>query len=463
VFVLENEKSMNRLGIVPIKKLMFSLGLPMIVSMVLQAFYNIVDSAFVSNMAEVGEMALNALTLAFPVQVFMVALSIGTGVGANALLSKSLGQGDREKVGKVAGNGIVLALIIYILCVLFGIFGVDFYVSTQTKNPQIKEMAIDYLHICCIVSFGLVFFAIFEKLLQSTGLSLYSTIAQITGAVINIVLDPILIYGKLGFPEMGVKGAGWATVIGQIASLVVGLVFHIKVNKDVPKGIRYFKPSLGIIKGIYAIGFPAIVSQALMSVMTYGLNIILVSVSESMVTAYGLYYKIQQFILFASFGLRDAITPIVSFNHGMRNKSRVKDGIKYGVLYTLIIMVFGLILLELFATPFSSVFGLSGTTQSLCISAMRIISISFVFAGFNIALQGVFQALDSGMPSLIVSVCRQLLFILPVAYALSRMVNPSLDNAWLVWITFPIGEFVSAIISSIFMKRISKTKIDVLS
>jgi Na+-driven multidrug efflux pump len=292
---------------------------------------------------------------------------------------------------------------------------------------------------------------------------LYSTIAQITGAVINIVLDPILIYGKLGFPEMGVKGAGWATVIGQIASLVVGLVFHIKVNKDVPKGIRYFKPSLGIIKGIYAIGFPAIVSQALMSVMTYGLNIILVSVSESMVTAYGLYYKIQQFILFASFGLRDAITPIVSFNHGMRNKSRVKDGIKYGVLYTLIIMVFGLILLELFATPFSSVFGLSGTTQSLCISAMRIISISFVFAGFNIALQGVFQALDSGMPSLIVSVCRQLLFILPVAYALSRMVNPSLDNAWLVWITFPIGEFVSAIIASIFMKRISKTKIDVLS
>jgi Na+-driven multidrug efflux pump len=200
-----------------------------------------------------------------------------------------------------------------------------------------------------------------------------------------------------------------------------------------------------------------------MSVMTYGLNIILVSVSESMVTAYGLYYKIQQFILFASFGLRDAITPIVSFNHGMRNKSRVKDGIKYGVLYTLIIMVFGLILLELFATPFSSVFGLSGTTQSLCISAMRIISISFVFAGFNIALQGVFQALDSGMPSLIVSVCRQLLFILPVAYALSRMVNPSLDNAWLVWITFPIGEFVSAIIASIFMKRISKTKIDVLS
>ncbi len=459
---MEKEKSINKMGVMPVNKLMLSMGMPIIISMVLQAFYNIVDSAFVSNMAENGEAALNALTLAFPVQMLMVAVGIGTGVGANALLSKSLGQGDKEKVGQIAGNSIFLGVIIYVLCLLFGLFGVKAYIATQTTNQLIFDMAVDYLRICCVISMGIVFFSIFEKLLQSTGLSLYSTIAQIAGAVVNIVLDPVLIYGLVGAPEMGVRGAAWATVIGQIVSFLLALFFHLKFNKAVPNGFKYCKPSGKLIKGIYAIGFPAIIAQALMSIMTYGINVILVRVDEAMVTAYGLYYKIQQFILFAAFGLRDAITPIVSFNHGMRDKKRIKAGIKYGVTYTLVIMLVGMVLLELFAKPFSAVFGLSGTTQALCVSAMRIISLSFIFAGLNIAFQGVFQALDGGIESLVISVCRQFLFVLPVAWGFSLLAMQSMSYSWLVWLTFPIAEVVTAAIACIFMKRTYKTKINCL-
>lgn len=457
---MSEEKTINKMGTMAVNKLMLGMGIPIIISMVLQAVYNIVDSAFVSNMAEGGEEALNALTLAFPVQMFMVAIGIGTGVGMNALLSKTLGQGDREKVSRIAGNGEFLAIIIYLVFLLFGIFGVRGYISSQTTNPVIVEMAVQYLRICCVISFGIISFSIFEKLLQSTGLSQYSTIAQVVGAIVNIILDPILIYGLLGLPKMGVTGAAYATVIGQICSGGLALYFHITKNKDVKNGIKFLKPSSKIIKDIYSIGLPAIIAQALMSVMTYGLNVILVGVSENMVTAYGLYYKIQQFILFAAFGLRDAITPIVSFNHGMRNKERIKLGIKYGMKYTLTIMIVGLIVLEIFATPFSRVFGLSGETENLCVSAMRVISVSFIFAGANVAFQGIFQALDSGIESLIISVCRQILFILPVAYGFSLLAIQNPANDWMVWLTFPIGEFVSVVIACIFMKRIMKNKIE---
>lgn len=342
---------------------------------------------------------------------------------------------------------------------LFGLFGVEFYVSTQTTNPEIFDMAVTYLRICCIISFGIVFFSIFEKLLQSTGLSIHSTTAQITGAVINIVLDPIMIYGLFGFPEMGVAGAAYATVIGQIASFALALFFHFKSNKIVKKGLKYIKPKAGIIKEIYVIGLPAIIAQALMSIMTYGINIILGGVSEALITAYGLYYKIQQFILFAAFGLRDAITPIVSFSHGMQNKKRITEGIKYGIGYTLAIMIIGTLVLEIFAQPLCSVFGLSGITHCLCISATRIITISFVFAGLNVALQGIFQALDSGVWSLIISVCRQLLFVLPVAWMFTLMISPDLGNSWIVWFTFVISEFITAVIAGCLMLKIYKKKI----
>lgn len=459
---MSKKESTNKMGIMPVNRLMLSMGIPMILSMVLQAVYNIVDSAFVANMGADGEAALNALTLAFPVQMLMVAIGIGTGVGMNALLSKSLGQGNQERANRAAGNAIFLGIIIYLVFLVFSIFGVKPYIMSQTTNGKILNMAVEYLRICSAASFGIVFFSIYEKLLQATGKSIYSTIAQIIGAVTNMILDPILIYGLFGIKKMGVSGAAYATIIGQIVSFLVAWFFHVKYNREIQNNIKYLKPSLRIIGGIYSIGLPAIIAQALMSVMTYGLNVILGGISESTVTAYGLYYKIQQFVLFIAFGLRDAITPIVSFNHGMKSQQRVKEGIRYGLSYTIIIMIAGLIILEIFAKPFSALFGLSGQTQELCISAMRVISISFICAGANIAFQGIFQALNSGVESLVVSVCRQILFVLPVAWMFSIAAKTSIHNIWMVWSTFPIAETLSAVIAVLFMVRIYRNKINCL-
>ena len=324
-------------------------------------------SAFVSNM-EGGEAAINALTLAFPVQMLMVAIGIGTGVGVNVLLARSLGEGDKEKASKAAGNGVFLGMVITAVFMLFGFFSADAYIGSQTLDSTIREMAVSYLRICCVCSVGIVFFSVFEKVLQAAGLTVQSTLAQISGAVINIILDPIMIYGLLGCPKMGVQGAALATVIGQIASFLIALFFHIKKNKSIKNGLRYILPDKATIKLIYKIGLPAIVAQALMSVMTYGINLILGAVDASLVTAYGLYYKIQQFILFAAFGMRDTITPIVSFAYGMRDDQRVKSGIKYGIFYTSVIMLSGTLLLEIIAEPLCAAFGLSGGTQALCVS-----------------------------------------------------------------------------------------------
>ena len=459
---MQTEKT-SKMTKAPVNRLMLSMGVPMILSMVLQAAYNIVDSAFVANMKESGEQALNALTLAFPIQLLIVAIAIGTGVGANALASKSLGAGDKERAGKTAGNTVFLSAVIYIVFLLFGIFGSKAYICSQTTNGTIAQMGTDYLMICCVASFGIVFFSAFEKLLQATGLSIYSTIAQVLGAVVNIVLDPILIYGWLGVPELGVKGAAYATVLGQIVSFAAALLFHVKFNKELKIKKQQIRPDAQTVKNIYAIGVPAIISQALTSVMTYGLNIIFVKINTNVVTAYGLFYKIQQFLLFAAFGLRDAITPIVSYNHGYNSKPRVISGIRYGIIYTSVIMLAGTIVLEVFAQPFSSIFGLSGQTRELCVWAMRIISVSFLFAGLNIALQGVFQALSSGVASLVVSVCRQILFVLPVAWALTRAAVSGNIGAESVWLTFPIAEILTAAIACVLMRRVLKKQVTVLS
>ena len=257
----------NRMKEMPVNKLMVQMGIPMILSMALQAVYNIVDSAFVGNMKEGSEAALNALTLVFPVQMLMVAVGIGTGVGTNALLARTLGQGNSKKAAKVAGNSLFLGAIIYMVYLLFGIFGVKVYISSQTVDPEVIAMGTSYLRICCVISFGIIFFSLFEKLLQATGRSLYSTIGQVVGAVVNIILDPIMIYGIGPVPEMGVEGAAYATVIGQVASAVLLFIFHMKLNKEFAHGTKYMKPEGGIIKEIYSIGFPAIIAQALMSVI----------------------------------------------------------------------------------------------------------------------------------------------------------------------------------------------------
>ena len=274
----------NRMKEMPVKKLMLQMGVPMILSMALQAVYNIVDSAFVGNMSVGSEAALNALTLVFPVQMLMVAVGVGTGVGTNALLAMTLGQGNQKKAAKIAGNSLFLGVVIYVVCLLFGICGVKTYISSQTVEPEVIAMGTDYLRICCILSMGIIFFSILEKLLQATGRSLYSTIGQITGAVINIILDPIMIYGLGPVPEMGVRGAAYATVIGQMASAVLLLVFHLKLNREFAHGMKYLKPEGRIIKEIYAIGLPAIIAQALMSLMVYVMNLILKFTTSSLLS-----------------------------------------------------------------------------------------------------------------------------------------------------------------------------------
>ena len=450
----------NKMREMPVYKLMIQMGIPMILSMALQAVYNIVDSAFVGNMKEGSEAALNALTLVFPVQMLMVAIAIGTGVGTNALLARTLGQGDSKKAAMVAGNSLFLGLIIYVICFLFGIFGANAYISSQTANPEVLSMGTSYLKICCVLSFGIVFFSLFEKLLQATGRSLYSTIGQVAGAVINIILDPIMIYGIGPVPKMGVEGAAYATVIGQIASAVLLFVFHIKLNKEFEHGFKYMKPDGKIIKEIYAIGLPAIIAQALMSIMVYGMNLIL-KFDASAQTAYGLFYKVQQFVLFLAFGLRDAITPILAFAYGMRSKKRIQDGMKYGIIFTIGLMILGIFITEVFSGQFAALFN-AGSSREYFVGAMRIISISFLFAGINVAYQGIYQALDGGMESLVISLLRQMIIILPLAEIFSVLVKNGQAGVSLIWWAFPITEFAACLLGCVFLRRIQKNKVESL-
>lgn len=450
----------NKMREMPVYKLMIQMGIPMILSMALQAVYNIVDSAFVGNMKEGSEAALNALTLVFPVQMLMVAIAIGTGVGTNALLARTLGQGDSKKAAMVAGNSLFLGVIIYVICFLFGIVGVNAYISSQTANPEVLSMGTSYLKICCVLSFGIVFFSLFEKLLQATGRSLYSTIGQVAGAVINIILDPIMIYGIGPVPKMDVEGAAYATVIGQIASAVLLFVFHIKLNKEFEHGFKYMKPDGKIIKEIYAIGLPAIIAQALMSIMVYVMNLIL-KFDASAQTAYGLFYKVQQFVLFLAFGLRDAITPILAFAYGMRSKKRIQDGMKYGIIFTIGLMILGIFITEVFSGQFAALFN-AGSSREYFVGAMRIISISFLFAGINVAYQGIYQALDGGMESLVISLLRQMIIILPLAEIFSILVKNGQAGVSLIWWAFPITEFAACLLGCVFLRRIRKNKVESL-
>ena len=444
---MDRNKAEERMASAPTGKLMLQMGTPMILSMMLQAVYNIADSCFVANMAENGETAVNALTLAFPVQMMMVAVGIGTGVGANALIARVLGQGDRRKAGAAAGNALTLMGIVYAVCLLFGAFGAGTYIGSQTSDPTALAMGSRYLRICCMVSFGMLFFSVFEKTLQATGRSLYSTIAQVAGALTNIALDPIMIYGLLGCPELGVDGAAWATVLGQIVSLVLAAVFHFRLNTELPFDRTMLRLHRRIVGEIYAIGVPAIIAQGAMSVMNYCVNRIFGSLDSTYVTAYGIVYKIQQFVLFAAFGLRDAITPIVSFSYGMQNVKRIREGVRYGLLYTGILMAVCTAAVEIAALPLVEIFSLSESTAALCVTGLRVLAVSFLFAGANIAVQGVFQAIEGGVQSLLVSLLRQLIFVLPAAWLFARL-RPSA-----VWWAFPIAEVLTVCIAAVLLAR----------
>lgn len=464
--VVEEAVVKNKMGMVPVPKLMHTMGTPMILSMVVQAFYNIVDSYFVSNMKSggienIGDYAINALTLSFPVQMLMIAIGVGTGVGVNALLSKSLGEGNREKASRIAGNAIFIGIVTYIIFLLFGLFGVKWFLCSQSTDEIILSLGYRYLRICTIASFGAIGGMIYEKLLQSTGKTTLSTIAQLAGAVTNIILDPIMIFGYLGFPALGIDGAAIATVIGQIVTLVLSMVFHQFFNKEIDSNIKYIKPDGETILHIYKIGAPAIIMQALMSVMTYGVNIIFGFLSDKVVTAYGMYYKIQQFIFFAAFGMNNAMIPIIAFNYGSGNRKRVLDSIRYGMVYTLVLMLVGALGLQFFAKPLCGLFSLSSEVEKLCVQAIRVITLGYLFAGANIAFQGIFQALGSGMKSLFVSLIRLIIVTFPLAFLLTKLKNA----ADYVWAAFPVAEGVGLLVALIFMYRVYKvtiSKIDIL-
>ena len=449
------------MGTARMSTLMLKISIPIICSMMMQALYNIVDSLFVARMpdapgiAHTGEIAVNALTLAFPIQMLFVAFGIGTGVGVGAMLSRELGQKKMEAVARVAGNGITLSLIMSAIFFLFGLFGIDPYLHTQTDDPNVLSMGHTYLTICTLLCFGNVMYGIFEKLLQATGRSLLSTIAMISGALTNIILDPIMIYGLLGFPALGIAGAAWATVIGQMVSLAISMVFHYTKNKEVKSGLSYMRLKPSTVRGIFSIGISAIVMQALMSFMTYGVNIIFARVSQNAVTAYGIFYKIQQFIFFAGFGIRDAITPVISYNYGAGSRKRVREGEKWGILYTIVVMLIGTALLQLCAAPLTGLFGLRAETETLCMRAMHIVSLGFVFAGVNISAQGIFQALQTGNSSLAVSLLRLLIIPLPLAFVFTLTGNPE----YMIWWAFPIGEAVAAAAAVCLLIRINRLRL----
>ena len=452
---MEEKQITNKMGIEPVGSLILKMGIPMILSMMLQAFYNIVDSYFVSSMEGVGDAAVNALTLAFPIQALMVALAIGTGVGVNSLLSKFLGMGDRKAASRIAGNAVFLSVCTYILFLIFGLFFVDAYISSQTSDPIIQEMGCSYLKICTVLSFGSVIYMIYEKLLQGTGKTVLSTIAQVSGAITNIILDPIMIFGMFGCPALGIAGAAYATVIGQVVSLVLGMIFHHTKNKEIETKAEYLVPDKEIITAIYRVGIPAIIMQALMSVMTYCINIIFVRVSGSVVTAYGIYFKIQQFVFFAAFGLNNAIIPIVAFNYGMRDRARISKAIRCGLLYNAIIMLAGAVLLQVFGKQIIGLFDVSTEVKELSIQAVRIVTLGYIFVGANVIFQGIFQALGEGIKSLVISAIRLIIVVLPLAYFFTTL--PNAQN--IVWAAFPIAEACGLVVSILFMSRVSKNKL----
>lgn len=452
---MEEKQITNKMGIEPVGSLILKMGIPMILSMMLQAFYNIVDSYFVSSMEGVGDAAVNALTLAFPIQALMVALAIGTGVGVNSLLSKFLGMGDRKTASRIAGNAVFLSVCTYILFLIFGLFFVDAYISSQTSDPIIQKMGCSYLKICTVLSFGSVIYMIYEKLLQGTGKTVLSTIAQVSGAITNIILDPIMIFGMFGCPALGIAGAAYATVIGQVVSLVLGMIFHHTKNKEIETKAEYLVPDKEIITAIYRVGIPAIIMQALMSVMTYCINIIFVRVSGSVVTAYGIYFKIQQFVFFAAFGLNNAIIPIVAFNYGMRDRARIFKAIRCGLLYNAIIMLAGAILLQVFGKQIIGLFDVSTEVKELSIQAVRIVTLGYILVGANVIFQGIFQALGEGIKSLVISAIRLIIVVLPLAYFFTTL--PNAQN--IVWAAFPIAEACGLVVSILFMSRVSKNKL----
>lgn len=438
----------NKMGVLPVNRLLVTMSLPMMISMLVQALYNIVDSIFV---ARIEEKALTAVSLAFPIQTLMIAVGVGTAVGINALLSRFLGEKEFEKADTVAKNGIFLALVSYILFLCIGIFGVRIFYTSQTTDTVIINYGVEYLTIVCVASFGIFIQATFEKLLQSTGKTFYTMITQGTGAVINIILDPILIFGYFGMPKMGVAGAAVATVVGQCVAGMLAIIMNVKVNQEIHVGMKGFKPNGKVVKQIYMIGIPSIIMQAIGSVMTYGMNRILITFTDTATAVFGVYFKLQSFVFMPVFGLNNGMVPIIAYNYGAENKERVVKTFKLSVCYAVAIMAAGVVIMQCIPDRLLLLFEASETMLDIGVPALRIISTCFVVAAFCIVTGSVFQALGYAWYSMINSICRQLVVLLPAAYLLA--LTGKLKNVW--W-SFPIAEVMSASVTVFFLARIWK-------
>ena len=432
----------NKMGVMPIGKLLIGMSLPMMISMLVQALYNIVDSIFV---AQVGEYAVRAVSLAFPAQTLMIAVAVGTAVGINALLSRTLGEKEFDKANKVAGNGVLISVLCYAVSAIAGAVAAKPFIYSQTDVEQVRNYGVSYLTVCTVFSFGIFLQICFERLLQSTGM-----ITQGVGAIINIILDPILIFGLFGFPRLEAAGAAIATVTGQIIAALLSIILNQKYNDEVRLTPHALRPNLRLIGQIYAVGAPSIVVQAIGSVMTYGMNLILSAYGIAQ-TVFGLYFKLQSFIFMPVFGLNNGMVPIIAYNFGAGKRDRVVKTIKSSIYFAIGIMLVGLVIMELFPAQLLSMFNATPDLISVGVPALRIICLSFLFAGYCIVVGSAFQALGNGVYSMIVSIARQLVVLLPVAYLLSLT-----GNVRNIWWSFPIAELMSLAMSSYFLWKINR-------
>lgn len=437
----------NKMGTMPINRLLISMSLPMMISMLVQALYNVVDSIFVSR---INENALTAVSLAFPIQTLMIAVAGGTCVGINAVLSKALGEKAQERADNTASNGIVLMAVSYLAFLLIGLLATRAFYLSQTSDPEIVEFGVQYLSIVCCCALGLFAQFVFERLLQSTGRTFYIMITQGTGAIINIILDPIFIFGLFGMPRMGVAGAAVATATGQTIAGTIALIINFRKNEDIHIRMKGFRLEREIVGQIYKIGVPSMIMQAIGSVMTYGMNLILISFTPTATAVFGVYFKLQSFIFMPVFGLNNGLVPILAYNYGAGRRDRFIQALKCGILYAVSIMAVGVVIFQTIPAVLLGFFEASGEMLRIGVPALRIICLSFLPAGFGIVCGTAFQALGNAVYSMLVSIARQLVVLLPAAFLLSL-----LGEVTYVWWAFPIAEIMSLTMTVIFLIRVN--------
>ena len=448
------EKTMrqeNKMGTMPVNKLLVTMALPMVISMLVQALYNIVDSIYV---AQISENALTAVSMAFPIQNLMIAIASGTGVGMNAFLSRSLGEKKFEKANYYANNTVVLSIISCIAIMIFGVFGVRWFYSIQTDISEIIEYGVDYMVICCVVSFGCFGQITFERILQSTGKTIYTMYSQGIGAVINIVLDPVFIFGVdwLGIPAMGTAGAAIATVLGQIIAMLLAIFFNLKFNKEITLNLKKYRMRKNIVADIYKVGVPSIIMVSISSVMNFFMNIILMGLTETAVAVFGIYFKLQSIIFMPIFGINNGMIPIISYNYGAQKRSRIVKVYKLSLMYSAIIMLLGMLVVELFPAGLLRMFDASENMLDIGARALRIMVTPYVLASFCVISGGLFQSLNKGMLSMVMSLTRQLIVLIPSAFLLAK-----LGGLQLVWYSYPIAEIFSAAVAAYGVLRVRKT------